>query len=51
MLRVRLEDVVVPICTAWGLPIRKFSIQSHGLVLVVSQGSLLDDTVVFNAKL
>lgn len=46
-----LGHVVVPICTAWGLPIRKYSIQLHEMVLVVSQWSLLDDLVVFNAKL
>ncbi|KAI3375976.1 hypothetical protein L3Q82_016513 [Scortum barcoo] len=29
VFRVRVEDVVLPIRTAWGLPVRKFRIQSH----------------------
>lgn len=33
VLRVRVKDVVVPIHAAWGLPIRRFRIQSHRLVL------------------
>ncbi len=40
MLKVRVEDMVLPIHTAWGLPIRKYPITEGG---VESQIPELDD--------
>lgn len=53
MLRVRVEDVVLPIHTALVLLDRKFRMQSHRAVL--SHGSLsmvtsLEGTIVLNAE-
>ncbi len=49
-LRVRVEDVVLPIRTAWGLPIRNFRIQSQRVVLIPRSPSF-EGTMVLNAEL
>lgn len=50
----RVENVVLPNRTAWGLPTRKFRIQSHRTVLsLMSLSSMtnLEGTMGMNAKL
>jgi hypothetical protein len=54
VLRVRVDDVAFPIRTAWGLPVRKLSIQPQRAVLSLRSLSFtasLEGTMVLNAEL
>ena len=54
VLRVRVEEVLLPILTAWGLPVRKSSIHLHRAVFSPRFLSLvirLEGTLVLNAEL